>query len=274
MSLSQEIAPLLPCLRRYARALTGSQTSGDAYVVGTLQAIIASPDNFPNRMGPKAGLYRVFSALYAPAINAGLAEPAIDSTVLSVLEPSLKNLAGLTARSRQSFLLTSVEGFPKDEVAFILNIDTKIVTQLIADAGRELAACVATDVLIIEDEAVIAADLAMIVQELGHSIAGIARTQTEAEDLTRRRRAGLILSDIHLADGSSGVDAVNNVLRGEALPIIFITGYPERLLTGSRPEPTFLVTKPYRPEALKATICQTLFFNQRASAPQPLRPAN
>jgi hypothetical protein len=53
------------------------------------------------------------------------------------------------------------------------------------------------------------------------------------------------------------------------VPVIFITAYPERLLTGERPEPTFLVTKPFRPEVVKAIISQALFFDRRAG----VRPA-
>jgi hypothetical protein len=46
--------------------------------------------------------------------------------------------------------------------------------------------------------------------------------------------------------------------------VIFITAYPERLLTGERPEPTFLITKPFQPEIVKAVISQALFFDANA----------
>ncbi len=80
----------------------------------------------------------------------------------------------------------------------------------------------------------------------------------------RRRRPGLVLADIQLADGSSGLDAVNTILKEIEVPVIFVTAYPERLLTGNKPEPAFLITKPFQPEALKAAISQVLFFDQRA----------
>ena len=50
MSISQAIAPHLPQLRRFARALTGSQKGGDAYVVETLEALVADPDNLDLQM--------------------------------------------------------------------------------------------------------------------------------------------------------------------------------------------------------------------------------
>ena len=76
----------------------------------------------------------------------------------------------------------------------------------------------------------------------------------------------LILSDIQLADGSSGIDAVNEILARTALPVIFITAFPESLLTGERPEPAFLVTKPFNEDMVKALISQALFFNDAAEA--------
>jgi DNA-directed RNA polymerase specialized sigma24 family protein len=263
MGLSREIAPHLPYLRRYARALSGSQKSGDAYVVETLEGIIEDPSAFPGDWGARAGLYRTFSRIWS-----SVAEQMSSSTIEEQdvgSRSAMKNLGRLTPRSRQAFLLKTVEGFSLAEVAFVLSADTQTVSRYISQAGREIAECVATDVLIIEDEAVIAAELSLIARELGHTVIGVARTQTEAGKLVHGRRPGLVLADIHLADGSSGIDAVNDILQTVETPIIFITAYPERLLTGQRPEPTLLISKPYDVEAVKATICQSLFFDQRAT---------
>ena len=263
MTLSQEIGPYLPYLRRYARALTGSQKIGDAFVVQTLEAILEEPASFPKQHGVRAGLYRVFSTLWStvseqPVLAGNLEDFAASSSVM-------QNVARLAPRSRQAFLLNSVERFARSDIAFILDTDTEAVSGFMSQAGREIAECIATNVLIIEDEALIAAELSMIVRELGHSIIGVARTQAEAKDLATQRTPGLVLADINLADGSSGIDAVNDILQQADIPIIFITAYPERLLTGQRPEPTFLISKPYDVEAVKATICQSLFFDQKAS---------
>ena len=69
------------------------------------------------------------------------------------------------------------------------------------------------------------------------------------------------IADIQLADGSSGIDAVNELLGslGE-LPVIFITAFPERLLTGDRPEPAFLISKPYSEEQVCSAVSQAMFF--------------
>ena len=55
-------------------------------------------------------------------------------------------------------------------------------------------------------------------------------------------------------------DAVDDILKIETVPVIFITAYPERLLTGDRPEPTYLITKPFKEESVRAAIAQALFF--------------
>ena len=119
-------------------------------------------------------------------------------------------------------------------------------------------------VLIIEDEPMIAMDLESIVEGLGHRVTSVARTHGEAVKAVGQHKPGLVLADIQLADGSSGLDAVNEILGSFAVPVIFITAYPDRLLTGERPEPAFLITKPYQPDTVKAIVSQALFFDRRA----------
>jgi CheY-like chemotaxis protein len=169
----------------------------------------------------------------------------------------------IAPRSRQAFLLTALEGFTPVETAQILRIGQPEVEKLIAQAQTEIDAELATDVLIIEDEPVIAADIEALVRELGHKVSDIVATRSEAVEAARRSTPGLVLADIQLADGSSGVDAVRDILQDADTPVIFITAFPERLLTGDRPEPTFLITKPFQPETVKAAIGQALFFHPR-----------
>ena len=181
---------------------------------------------------------------------------------------SEQRLSSLTALARQAFLLLSLEGFSEDEVAHILDTDVTHVRELADTAGRELAAEIATDVLIIEDETFIAMDLESLVKNLGHNVIGVARTHTDAIALAKSKRPGLILADIQLADGSSGLDAVNELLKSFEVPVVFITAYPERFLTGERPEPAFLISKPFQPAMVSAVASQALFF-QRNSKSRP-----
>lgn len=263
-SLAREIAPHLPYLRRYARALSGSQSSGDAYVTACLEAVLADPQIFDGGNGPKIGLYSLFHRLW----NSTNESPPHGAEEQSIFERTAQaRLASMTPESRQVLLLTTLEGFSQREAAAVTGLPESQVQSLIDAAIGEIDRQTTTEVLIIEDEPIISIDLAEIVEGLGHDVTKIARTAGEAVQAARERRPGLVLADIQLADNSSGIDAVREILGELEVPVIFITSFPERLLTGERPEPTFLITKPYDPNTVKAGISQALFFNSTAPVP-------
>lgn len=256
MSLLARLAPHLPYVRRYARALTGDQTTGDNYVRVALEALAAGERQLPTEMTPRVALYHVFHAIWSSS-GARLE----DSSGLEAHEDAARRLMRIAPRSRQAFLLTALEGFTPSETAQILGSDVPAIEGLIGEAQADIDAELATEVLIIEDEPIISADIASLVVELGHTVSATATTHDEAVDAVARHRPGLVLADIQLADGSSGIDAVKDILKRIDVPVIFITAFPERLLTGERPEPTFLITKPFQPETVKAAISQALFFH-------------
>jgi CheY-like chemotaxis protein len=253
MSLVEQLGPHLPYLRRYARALTGDQKSGDQYVKAALQALAAGEAEL-EQLPPRVALYKLFQAIWGQT-GAKLENPPLPGDVVT------QRVLRIPPRHRQAFLLTALEGFTVDEVRQILGESTEGVRSLISQAQREIEKELATSVLIIEDEPVIAADIEALVRDLGHNITAVATTRKEAVNAVKANKPGLVLADIQLADGSSGVDAVNDILKGHDVPVIFITAFPERLLTGEKPEPAFLITKPFQPETVKAAIGQALFFH-------------
>ena len=261
MSLGQQLAPHLPFLRRYGRALTGSQTHGDQYVRATLEAIVAAPDQFPRDVDPRLGLYRMFQGIWN---STNFDEDAEQRDVLSEGHEATARarLARMTPLSRQALLLTAMEGFTPEDAAFLIEVDVSEVDDLVAEAMAEIEHQTRARVLIIEDEPLIAMDIETIVRDLGHDVTGVAVTRDEAVGLAMEDRPGLVLADIQLADDSSGIDAVKDILAEFDVPVIFITAFPERLLTGERPEPTFLITKPFQRSTVKAAISQALFFDQ------------
>ena len=259
MSLAQEIGPHLPYLRRYARALTGSQKHGDAYVRAALEAIVAAPESFPRDVDPRLGLYKTFQAIWNSA-NSDTFEN--DAGALDDAEGIAKaRLSRITPLSRQALLLTAMEGFTNEDTGHLIDTSVGEVQALVDEALAEIERQTAAEVLIIEDEPIIAMDLETIVRDLGHSVVGVAVTRDEAVNLAMSKRPGLVLADIQLADDSSGIDAVKDILGQFSVPVIFITAFPERLLTGERPEPTFLITKPFQRSTVKAAISQALFFD-------------
>ena len=262
MSLLARLAPHLPYIRRYARALTGDQSTGDHYVRFALEALAAGERSLDGDLSPRVALYRVFHAIWLSS-GAQLEARRDEASSAGGADDAAQRLLRIAPRSRQAFLLTALEGFTPTEAAQILDCDFGEVERLISDAQAEIDAELTTEVLIIEDEPVIAADIEALVRELGHEVTDIAATRGEAVDAVARRTPGLVLADIQLADGSSGIDAVKDILGRMDVPVIFITAFPERLLTGERPEPTFLITKPFQPETVKAAIGQALFFHPR-----------
>ncbi len=260
MSTSQAVGQHLPYLRRYARALSGSQASGDAYVAAALEALVQDPDILGSDASTRIALYRLFTKIWNSVAVNGKAPAGLGSPSQAVE----RHLAQIAPLPRQAFLLVALEGLSEDDAAKVLDVDVPTLRKLVEDSGRELAAEIATDVLIIEDETFIALDLEGLVESLGHRVTGIARTHKEAVAMAQKKRPGIILADIQLADGSSGLDAVNEMLRSFEVPVIFITAYPERFLTGERPEPAFLIAKPFQPTTVSAVLSQALFFERNA----------
>jgi len=259
LSTSQAVAQHLPYLRRYARALSGSQASGDAYVAATLEALIQDPKVLESGASTRIALYKLFTKIWnSVALNGGKGSGG------DLDQPVERHLAQIPPKPRQAFLLIALEGLSEDDAAKVLDVDVPTLRDLVEESGRELAAEIATDVLIIEDETFIALDLEGLVESLGHRVLGVARTHSEAVALAKAKRPGIILADIQLADGSSGLDAVNEMLKTFEVPVIFITAYPERFLTGERPEPAFLIAKPFQPATVSAVLSQALFFERNA----------
>lgn len=254
MSLKAVLGPELPFLRRYARALTGSQIAGDAAVRETLEAILDMPGSFDTEQPARNELYRVFHKLWTGG-NAQSRQGGI--------------IAGLPSHSRQSLLLSAIEGFSIPEIAGILACPVEQVSREIAAANLAITDSLHARVMIIEDESIIALHIKSIVEDLGHSITGIARTRTQAFDLAAAAPPDLVLADISLADGSSGIDAARDILAMMNVPVIFITAFPERLLTGERPEPTYLITKPFEPATVTATIGQALLVQHECRTDRP-----
>ena len=249
---NQDIALNLPFLRRYARALTGAQASGDRFVRQCLEALAQDPAPVTRADNPRRELYKYFHKVYAPF--EALEEPPTGGAGGALL----KRMAALSPRARQLLLLTAVENFSLRDAAYITGIDEVSAHNLLDAARDALLRQQPTRVLIIEDETVIALDLSDIVSRAGHTVAGVAVTKAEAVRLAAETRPGLVLADVQLQDGSSGIDAVREILAQAPVPTVFITAFPEQVLTGDRPEPTFLLSKPFSQATVLITMSQAL----------------
>lgn len=259
MSIAQTIRVHLPYLRRFARTLTGAQQTGDAYVATLLESLVSTPSDFPTNMPPRMALYHMFLRVWNSVRLDGQGSEDGPNSL-----GAAQRINSISSLPRQAFLLVAVEGFTSSETAGILEVGEPEVEKLLEIAGQEIAHQVATNVLIIEDELLIAMDLETIVTSLGHTVQDVATTKNEALAAVKRQMPGLILADVKLADGSSGLEAAKEIVAEREVPIIFITAYPEKVLTGERPEPTFLISKPFQRDTVMAIISQALFFDTKA----------
>lgn len=263
MSIKEALAPHLPYLRRYGRALTGSQERGDSCVRATLAGLLSGEQTLGEGVPPRVGLYRAFQDRWLQD-QKGNRDTAPDQQAAARPDGLLK---AVEAPKRAAVLLTSVEAFSLEETAHILRQSSQEVERAIVEAQEVIDRLLASRVLIIEDEPIIALDLESLLVELGHKVVAKAATRDEAVAMARAERPGLVLADINLGEGGSGIDAVAEILSSFDIPVIFVTAYPEKLLTGERPEPAYLIAKPFLPETIQATVGQALFFHpQREKA--------
>lgn len=245
----------VPYLRRHARLLSGSQAVGDEYVRVCLEMVIAEP-TWLDGADLRVQLFKAFNAVWT-SVNKALTDPEAGSSV-DLAQRVEEGLRSLPAIERQALLLVSVEGFTREEAAAILDIDLDALKDHLARGRGMLQAQVSVPVLIIEDEQIIAADIARIVEEMGHHVVGTAARQERSVELAEQLKPGLVLADIKLDGNGDGIAAAQAILEDYQVPIVFVTGYPERLLTGQGLEPAFVVSKPFVAEALKVTIANAL----------------
>ncbi len=255
--LPKEIIRHIPLLRRYARALTGTQEQGDHYVKASLGSLLEDSAKLAADLPLRLQLFKLFHDSLGSDSDVAPGKDEVDQSPSSL--PMQRHLKLLPSRERQVLLLSIVEGFSTGDVGFILGISKPIALRLLERAKTDLMQQSRTAVLVIEDEPIIAFDIAGIVTEMGHRVIGTAATKLEAVTIAEIKRPGLILADIQLDDGSSGIDAVREILDISDVPVIFVTAFPERLLTGQKTEPAFLVSKPFEPDVLKITIAQALY---------------
>jgi DNA-directed RNA polymerase specialized sigma24 family protein/FixJ family two-component response regulator len=247
----------VPHLRRHARLLSGSKDVGDEYVRIALELIVAEPERMQGGE-ERILLFRAFHAVWSALNESGRRGLADAITIEERLD---QGLAALAPIERRVLLLAVVEQMSLEQVGTVLDLDVDTVRRHLAEARESLRHEVELPVLIIEDEPMIAIELSQIVREMGLSVSGTAARQDDAviaAEAAGQEQLGLVLADIQLQDKGNGIGAAQQILERFNVPIVFVTGFPERLLTGSGLEPAFVVAKPFDAESLKVTIAHAL----------------
>lgn len=241
--------PLLTRLRRHARAMVGKQTPGDAYVAAVLEIMRSDATVLRSMSGSRIGLFKLFTQLVTASMGASMGE----------CQPTGSQWAGkpfpVPRQMRQVLLLISVEQFSPGEVAEIMGISEGEVAVLADAACESLGAIRGADVMIIESEPLIAMNIGQIVTELGLRVNSMPPTHDRALTILRRDTPDLII-----ADGGCHPGMVQDLYMRAKPPVVFISAFPEMLLTGDRPEPVFVAPKPFDPAEIKALIYLALLF--------------
>jgi CheY-like chemotaxis protein len=243
--------------------LSGTQEAGDGLVAALLEQLVENPSEFTADVEPKTALYRLFLRKWN----------CKERDARFVIEAGKAPVRKFTPESRQAYLLLTIGEFERDAIAGILETDIERIVNLVAAADAEIARSFdAAEVLIMEDEPLEAFHLEDILSELGYRVVAVARTSREAIELAKQHKPQLIFGTLLLADGNTGVEAVKAIQEMFEVPVIYVTGFPEALLTGSRPEPAFVIRKPYGAETVRAIIAQMLFLRPDSIGHVPQAP--
>ncbi len=116
-------------------------------------------------------------------------------------------------------------------------------------------------VLIVEDEEVIALDIKLSLEEIGHSVVGVASSGEEAVALARAADPDVVLVDYQLSGGMNGIEASRKLYEsGSRAHFVFVTAYAREKTDGSGipPEKTSYVPKPFDIRSIDAEIRKAL----------------
>ena len=119
-------------------------------------------------------------------------------------------------------------------------------------------------ILIVEDEVMLAKDLARTLKQLGYEVAGRVSSSDEALKLVEESRPDLILMDIKLEDENDGIEAVEMIRSRFDIPVVYLTGYAEQdvLDRAKRTEPYGYLSKPVGLLELRSTIETALYKHE------------
>lgn len=234
----------LPYLRRYSRAVAGSAELGDKIVENLLLSLVEDGSVSLIRLALFIELEKRLAALTYSE----------DGTA--------RDTSAQRSDARRALLLTAMENFALEDAATIMVRQKEEISSLLEEAKTDLVDALRSSVFIIEDEPMIAARLKQICESLGHTVTGHATTKDSAIECANDLEFDLMLVDVKLADGSLGTDAVKEISKTRNVPAIYITAYPETLLTGKGEEPTYLIPKPFKSDMVRAVLSQALMLRE------------
>lgn len=257
----------LPYLRRYARALTGGAATGDALVTRTLEWFMGEGGSAAGAGGEADGtrisLYRQLNRFQdAEGVPAGRTSRHPVEAALYTLDET----------GRRLYLLVNLEDMPLADAAAVLNLAPENAVERLNHAREQVRARLTAAILIVEDDAIIAYDLAETVRGMGHTVCGNAATMDEALTLAAEHAPTLALMDIRLAEGDNGIEVARELRRQRFLPVIFVTAFPDELGKRGLEHLGPVIPKPFNREQIEQAITRAVFTPQPEEVREPVQP--
>jgi CheY-like chemotaxis protein len=265
-ALAETLMAHLPFLRRYGRALTGTTEEGDALVTRAVETALADPAAFrldrPAVPATRIPLYALINRLFdeGPVGGARGGDP----------HPIEQALRLLPEEQRRVFVLISLEELSFSQVAEVTGKSADWVKDSMASAQDTVRERLVANILIVEDDAIIAFDLSETVIAMGHKVAGTAATQDEALSIAAANDPTLALMDLRLAHGDSGIATAQALRERSSLPIIFVTAFAEELRQRGLEHLGPVIKKPFTREQIERAITQAVFTPRTVQNPATL----
>ena len=242
--------PPLGVLRQLSRAVLADRLVGDELMRLTMARVDLDPSASSANV---ADLAQTFVRSWRTAARSqGATRPMLfsDASLTDALPPPPSD-------GRLALILVDVLGFSPAEAVRIVG-SSEPPNVLLAAAREALTVKGSARAVIVEDEPLIAADLRAILERIGVEVAGEARSADDAVRVASAVGPDIILADYNLAGRATGLDAVVRIKQSNDCPVVFITGYPDRVLQGEEVEPDFVISKPYTADNVRAAVVHCL----------------
>jgi CheY-like chemotaxis protein/DNA-directed RNA polymerase specialized sigma24 family protein len=252
--VAARILATLPRLRRYAYVLMGSRDRADNYIRLSLEILVEDIDRVALRSDVRLRMFQFFHTVLNMVDGSFFPFQSCDD---GSGENRLHDAVGaLAPRSRAVLLLTCMEGFKLEEVGTILGVDPEFARGLLRNAQRELHKRLGVRVLIVEDDTRVAEEIGRTIEELGHSVVGVARDEQAALAMARRERPELILADVYLNGIDCGRRLAERICSSTDACVLFLSASPAK--GGSRADDARVIRQPFSYESLREKIEQAL----------------
>ncbi|EKV32604.1 Two-component response regulator [Caenispirillum salinarum AK4] len=253
----QDLRARIPRLRRHAYLLTGNMHSADAAVEACLGALRRGDDGRPTA-ADDMDLFRSFHmGLLVPT------RPVPGPDAACERDPKLADardrLFGLAPMERRVVALVTVENFSPADAAKILRMDARRLEQLLIEGRRHLSTPRrALRAMIIEDDQLIGLDIAASLEEMGYGDCIHAANSIEAFEAAAGGEPDLIIADVKLSNGDSGVELARRLTGRSNTPVVFVTAFPEIPLADPAVSKDRVLPKPFSTSAFKTMVRRTM----------------